>query len=129
MIEVHQREYGTEGAVAMARSRRGGQFDPAVVNAFAADPSGVLAVPSAGDVAAPRCNTRADRNTRLDSQSLDSLLVALGDFVDLKCPFTLGHLGRSPSWRQTPPSPQDWTRTVTLTRRAAWVHDIGRIGL
>ena len=35
---------------AMAKSRRGGQFDPAVVDAFVADPAGVLAVPSAGDV-------------------------------------------------------------------------------
>ena len=29
MVEVHHRTYGVEGAVAMARTRRGGQFDPA----------------------------------------------------------------------------------------------------
>ena len=74
MVEVHQREYGTEGAVAMARSRRGGQFDPAVVDAFVADPSGVLAVPSAGDVWATALQHAPDRHTRLDGPSLDALL-------------------------------------------------------
>ena len=32
-----------------------------------------------------------DRHIKLDEPALDDLLVALGDFVDLKCPFTLGH--------------------------------------
>ncbi|MGB8383657.1 MAG: HD domain-containing phosphohydrolase, partial [Dermatophilaceae bacterium] len=35
--EVHQRLYGVQGAVAMARSRRGGHLDPTVVDAFTAD--------------------------------------------------------------------------------------------
>ena len=74
MVEVHQREYGVEGAVAMARSRRGGQFDPAVVDAFVADPAGVLAVPSAGDVWATALQHAPDRATRLDGPSLDALL-------------------------------------------------------
>lgn len=39
LLEVHHRAYGVEGAVAMARNRRGGQFDPAVVDA-AGQPAG-----------------------------------------------------------------------------------------
>ena len=71
-----------------------------------------------------------DRHTRLDGPALDALLVALGDFVDLKCPFTLGHS------RAVAQLAADAAVTagldeeaVTLTRRAAWVHDIGRIGV
>lgn len=130
MVEVHQREYGTEGAVAMARSRRGGQFDPAVVDAFVADPSGVLAVPSAGDVWATALQHAPDRSTRLDGPSLDSLLMALGDFVDLKCPFTLGHSRAVAQLAADAAVAAGLDEdAVTLTRRAAWVHDIGRIGV
>ena len=34
MVEVHHRTYIAEGTVSMARQRRGGQFDPAVVDVF-----------------------------------------------------------------------------------------------
>ncbi|OBG15058.1 LuxR family transcriptional regulator [Mycolicibacterium celeriflavum] len=130
MVEVHQREYGTDGAVAMARSRRGGQFDPAIVDAFVADPAGVLAVPSTGDVWATALQYAPDRGTRLDEQSLDALLVALGDFVDLKCPFTLGH---SRAVAELAASAAEAlgleAAAVATTRRAGYVHDLGRIGV
>ncbi|WP_423203192.1 HD domain-containing phosphohydrolase, partial [Mycobacterium kubicae] len=34
LAEVHHRTYGSAGAMAMVRSRRGGQFDPVVADAF-----------------------------------------------------------------------------------------------
>ena len=34
IVEVHQRTHGTSGALAMARCRSGGQFDPALVEAL-----------------------------------------------------------------------------------------------
>src|SRR5262249_27817533 len=49
MVEVHHRAYGAEGAVAMARSRRGGQFDPQVVDTFTRHADAILAGPPAGD--------------------------------------------------------------------------------
>jgi HD-GYP domain-containing protein (c-di-GMP phosphodiesterase class II) len=130
MVEVHQREYGIGGAVAMARSRRGGQFDPAVVDAFVADPESLLAVPATGDVWAPALQHAPDRHTTLDEPALDQLLVALGDFVDLKCPFTLGH-SRNTARLATEAAVAVGldTDAVTLTRRAAHIHDIGRIGV
>jgi HD domain len=45
MVEVHHRVYGVDGAVAMARSRRGGQFDPRVVDVFIQHADAVLAGP------------------------------------------------------------------------------------
>ncbi|KUI48642.1 LuxR family transcriptional regulator [Mycobacterium sp. GA-1199] len=130
MVEVHQREYGVDGALAMARSRRGGQFDPAVVDAFVADPVDVLSVPSTGDVWATALRHAPDRGTRLDSGSLDTLLMALGEFVDLKCPFTLGHsrsvADLAASAAQTLGLDDE---AVATTRRAGYVHDLGRIGV
>jgi response regulator RpfG family c-di-GMP phosphodiesterase len=43
MAEVHHRTYGVDGAIAMARSRCGGQFDPAVVDLFVAHAEEILA--------------------------------------------------------------------------------------
>jgi hypothetical protein len=47
-----------------------------------------ISVPATGDVSATALQQAPDRHTTLDAPALDALLVALGDFVDLKCPFT-----------------------------------------
>ncbi|MFG1930050.1 HD domain-containing phosphohydrolase [Mycobacterium sp. NPDC048908] len=130
MVEVHQREYGTVGAVAMARSRRGGQFDPAVVDAFTEQAEALLAVPSAGDVWAMALQQAPDRHTKLDEQALDDLLIAIGDFVDLKCPFTVGHSRATALLAGDAATAAGLdTDAVRLTRRSAHIHDIGRIGV
>ncbi|OBK20592.1 LuxR family transcriptional regulator [Mycobacterium asiaticum] len=130
MAEVHHRTYGVDGAVAMVRARRGGQFDPQVADAFLSHAEEVLAGPRTGDVWAAALRAAPDRHEHLDDQSLDALLVALGDFVDLKCPFTLGHS------RAVARLARDAAVTVgldddavALTRRAGHVHDLGRIGV
>ena len=130
MAEVHHRVYGVEGAVAMARSRRGGQFDPKVVDTFVAHADAILAGPPAGDAWTAALRESPDRHHRLDDQGLDALLVAFGDFVDLKCPFTLGHS------RAVARLAGDAALiagvdadAAALTRRAGHVHDLGRIGV
>lgn len=130
MAEVHQRIHGDDGAVAMARSRRGGQFDPLVVDALTEHATQVLADPLTGDAWAAALQEAPDRDHQLDADELDSLLIAFGDFVDLKCPFTLGHS------RATARLVADAAiavgldaDSVALTRRAGHVHDLGRIGV
>ncbi|OBG56048.1 LuxR family transcriptional regulator [Mycobacterium sp. E188] len=130
MVEVHHRTYGVAGAEAMVRDRRGGQFDPQVADAFLRHGEQILAGPQAGDSWAAALAAAPDRDQRLDDRSLDALLVALGDFVDLKCPFTLGHS------RAVARLAGDAARAagvdadaVALTRRAGHVHDLGRIGV
>ncbi len=130
VVEVHQREYGTGGAVAMARSRRGGQFDPAVVDALLADPESLLTVPATGEVWTAALQHAPDRHTRLDQSALDDLLVALGDFVDLKCPFTLGHSRAAAQLAADAAVAVGLDdNAVRTTRRAAHIHDVGRIGV
>ena len=71
-----------------------------------------------------------DRHTRLDEQALDALLVAIGDFVDLKCPFTLGHSRAIAQLAADAAVAVGLDADdVALTRRAAHIHDIGRIGV
>ncbi|ORW74102.1 HD domain-containing phosphohydrolase [Mycobacterium saskatchewanense] len=130
MVEVHHRAYGLAGAVAMVRGRRGGQFDPRIVDVLLRHAQEVLAGPQAGDAWAAALRAAPNDQRRLDAESLDALLVALGDFVDLKCPFTLGHsraVARLAGDAALAAGLD--SEAAALTRRAAHVHDLGRIGV
>ncbi|WP_264993022.1 HD domain-containing phosphohydrolase, partial [Mycobacterium montefiorense] len=130
MIEVHHRAYGVEGAVAMARSRRAGQFDPKVVDTFVQSAEAILAGPAPGDAWAAALQEAPDRRQRLDDNALDALLVAFGDFVDLKCPFTLGHSRAVAALAGDAALAAGLDDgSAALTRRAGHVHDLGRIGV
>ncbi|MBD1318012.1 HD domain-containing phosphohydrolase [Gordonia hankookensis] len=129
MVEVHHRTYGVDGAVAMARSRRGGHFDPAVVDAFVTDPEGVLSVVG-DDPWSSAMSLAPDSEISLDEPGLDALVMAIGDFGDLKCPFALGHSRRvaeivDSAAGQLGMSPVE----IDGVRRAGYLHDVGRIGV
>jgi len=126
--EVHHRTFGVDGAVAMARSRSGGQFDPRVVDAFLADGDAILESPEDAWSAALREDPHY--GTGLADGELDELLVALGDFVDLKCPFTLGHSRAVAELAAGAAALMGMDAAdVDLVRRAGHVHDVGRIGV
>lgn len=129
VAEVHHRMYGVQGAVAVARSRRGGQLDPAVVDAYSTDADALF--PAPGDDPWDRALSIApDAETRLDEPQLDALLTAIGDFVDLKCPFTLGHSRNVAALAEAAAVQLDLSAgEVTAVRRAGHLHDIGRIGV
>jgi HD-GYP domain-containing protein (c-di-GMP phosphodiesterase class II) len=130
MSEVHHRLYGMGGAVAMARNRRGGQFDPSIVDVLTADTEAILAKPADGDLWSASIRLAPDDGSPVSETELDQLVVALGDFADLKCPFMLGHsravavLAES-AGRGVGLSPE---QCATL-RRAGHMHDIGRLGV
>ncbi|MBI3228001.1 MAG: HD domain-containing protein [Mycolicibacterium cosmeticum] len=130
LVEVHHRTGGVAGAVAVATRRRGGQFDPAIVDVFVRDADAILAGPVAGDAWQAALQEAPDRHEHLDDDGVDALLMALGDFVDLKCPFTLGHsraVARLAGDAAAVAGLE--AATVALTRRAGHVHDLGRIGV
>lgn len=128
VAEVHHRLYGLDGAVAMARSRRGGHFDPAVVDVLTADPAGLLE--SSADAWTEAVAIAPDSEVRLDPAAFDALLVAVGDFVDLKCPFTFGHsLGAAALAADAAIHLGLDEPDVSTVRRAGHLHDVGRIGV
>lgn len=128
MVEVHHRAHGVEGAVAMARRRRGGQFDPGVVDTFTDHAEAILSDPD--DIWAAALQQAPDHRQRLDGPTLDDLLAAMGDFVDLKCPFTLGHSGAVARLAGDAARAAGLdAETATLLQRAGYVHDLGRIGV
>ena len=128
IIEVHHRLGGIAAATRLAGDRRGTQFDPAVVDAFLADPDGVLAQPEDPWTAA-LAEAPVESGVMSEAE-LDRMLVALGDFADLKCPFTLGH-SRAVAERAAQAAGHLGLADTDIAdlRRAGHLHDIGRIGV
>lgn len=104
-------------------SRRGKGYDPAVVDAFKAM---TTEIPEANwdDVLA------AEPKPTVLVEDLDSALTILGEFVDLKSPYTRGHSSRVADLAH------DAALNFGLSdakaedlRRAGLVHDLGRVGV
>lgn len=122
--EVLHRTGGVDAAVEVARSRSGTHFDPAVVDALAADPDPLFA-----DLDGPLPDP--DPGPRpLTNRELDTVLAAIGDFCDLRCHTFAGHaagtaeLAAAAAAELQLPDP-----TARLLHRAALVHDTGRAGV
>ena len=129
IAEVHHRARGTEAALAEIHHRRGTQFDPAIVDAFVTAADDVL--PDRDEDAWTTAAALApEPGTPLTAAELDRLLQAMGDFVDLKCPFTLGHSRAVTALTENAASFAALPQVdVDVLRRAASVHDLGRIGV
>lgn len=128
IAEVHHRAHGAKAAVAEVRRRSGKQFDPDIAAVFAAAADDLLR--DSEDVWSTAAGLATDPGEALNGPALDGLLRAMGDFVDLKCPFTLGHSRTVADLAESagksvglPPDDLD------VLRRAGYVHDLGRIGV
>lgn len=128
LIEVHHRLGGLDATLRLASERRGTQFDPSVVDAFLADPETILAQPD--DVWSMALAEAPPELTEMGEAELDRIIIALGDFADLKCPFTLGHSRAVAALAAAAGTDMGLSATeVTDVRRAGHLHDLGRIGI
>jgi HD-GYP domain-containing protein (c-di-GMP phosphodiesterase class II) len=129
-IEAFHHAGGAEAALAVARERRGTQFDPGLVDCFCARHAEILA--GLGGISAWEEVIALDPQlgTALRDAQLDVALGAFADFSDLKSPLRLGHsrgvaelAGQAGTKLGLPAA------DVVMLRRAALVHDIGMIGV
>jgi HD-GYP domain-containing protein (c-di-GMP phosphodiesterase class II) len=121
-------EGGAEAAEKVVRARSGTQLDPSLVDVFCSDVDGLLGdLELAGNwetvlAAAPHLSPR------LTEKALDSALEAMGDFADLKSPYTIGHSRRVADLAFEAATTLGLADAVTV-RRAGLVHDLGRLGV
>ncbi len=118
---------GTELAVARLRERAGGAFDPSVVDAFCGGARDLMA-PLAGesvwdDVVALEPAGRIP----LGAAALDDGLRVMGDFADLKSFFTIGHSAGVAALAGE--AAERLRLDAAAVRRAALVHDVGRVAI
>jgi HD-GYP domain-containing protein (c-di-GMP phosphodiesterase class II) len=130
IVEVYHRAGGIEAAVAVAQERRGRQFDPALVDRFAEQAPELLGGLEQAGTWDTVIAAEPALKIELSEAHFDSALEAIADFTDLKCPFTAGHSRgvadlAADAGRQLGLPEAD----IASVRRAALVHDLGRLGV
>lgn len=129
VAEVYLRAGGPSAATAMARERSGTQFDPSLVEVLCRHEA-ELERWVAGDVWQLAIHSAPDGDRMLSGDELDGLLQVMGDFVDLKSPWTAGHSRgvAELAFQAGAGLGLDEQQLVAL-RRAGLVHDLGRMGV
>lgn len=127
--EVFLRTAGLDAAVATVGERRGTQFDPVLADLFCARAAeltnGLLELDPW-----PAALAAAPSEAGLGEEALDAVLAALGDFADLKSPWTAGHSRQVASLAAGAAQQMGCGASeVSAVRRAGWVHDLGRMGV
>jgi HD-GYP domain-containing protein (c-di-GMP phosphodiesterase class II) len=130
VVEVFHRAGGTAAAVAVARARRGTQFDPALVDLLQAEADDLFAELDSITSWDAVLSVAPDLGVALSETELDAALEAVADFVDLKSPYTISHSRNVADLAARAARLADLPHDdVTTLRRAALVHDLGRMGV
>jgi HD-GYP domain-containing protein (c-di-GMP phosphodiesterase class II) len=130
VIEVYHRAAGPAAAVDVARRRRGTQFDPQLVDLFAAEAESLLAQLDQVTDWDSVIGAEPALGPPLTGARLEAALEAIADFTDVKSPFTIGHSrGVADLAGQAARSLGLGEAGARLVRRAGLVHDLGRLGV
>ncbi|MGH9181633.1 MAG: HD domain-containing phosphohydrolase [Acidimicrobiales bacterium] len=127
--ELWSRQAGWAAAAEVLARRRGRAYDPVVVDALSGDGEGWLAGIGEDPCAAVLDAEPAPVLTLKDSR-IDGALSAVADFADLKSPFFLGHstgVAAIAGAAATAAGMSD--EDAATVRRAALVHDVGKVGV
>jgi HD-GYP domain-containing protein (c-di-GMP phosphodiesterase class II) len=129
-VEVAHRVGGVDAAKRLARERASKQFDPGLAELVCSE--GELILAGLDEVATWDAVIDAEPalTVVLSSESFDAALLAIANFVDLKSPYSLGH-SQAVAELATAGGAQLGLSDAELRtlRRAALVHDLGRLGV
>jgi HD-GYP domain-containing protein (c-di-GMP phosphodiesterase class II) len=129
-VEVANRGGGEAAAVELARTRRGKQFDPRVVDVLCGDAAEILGDLDAIQTWQAVIDAEPALTIVLNGDHVDAALEAVANFAGLKSPYSLGHsravadLAAGAGRRIGLPEDD-----VLTLHRAAVVHDLGRLGV
>ena len=120
-------------ALDLVRARRGRAYDPAVVDALLGMPLEELLdldLDKAADAWADGLAAEPEPVATIEPASLDGVALACADFTDLKSPYLLGHSARVAELAAAAAEIAGLSRAdVVDLRRAALLHDLGRVGV
>jgi HD-GYP domain-containing protein (c-di-GMP phosphodiesterase class II) len=129
-VEVAFRVGGAPAAAALARKRRGSQFDPTLADLI--DREGEQLLTGLDSVGSWDAVISAEPSLAvlLTGAEIDNALRAIANFVDLKSPYTLGHAAAVAELAATAAARLGLGADEQETmRRAGLVHDVGRLGI
>jgi HD-GYP domain-containing protein (c-di-GMP phosphodiesterase class II)/DNA-binding CsgD family transcriptional regulator len=130
VVAVFHRAGGVDAAVAVARERRGTQFDPALVEVLCAEAPQLLDGLDKVATSPAMIDVEPTPEIVLSDEKLDSALEAIADFTDLKSPWTIGHSRGVADLACAAAKIYGLSEDdVKAVRRAGLVHDLGRLGV
>ena len=129
-VDVFSRLGGWELASDTLRTRRGSAYDPAVADAMLARGEGLLASLDERDAWEAVLEAEPTPHEQVPAARIDEALRAFAEFADLKSPYTRGHSTAVASLAATAAETCGLDLDqIELVRRAALVHDLGRVGV
>ena len=129
-MEVAHRVGGEDAAVAMARKRRGTQFDPDLANLICTDTVEILGGLGTARTWDAVIGAEPALSMTLSGEQLDAALLGVANFVDLKSPCMLGHASAVAKLASIAGATLGLDAgEVELLRRAALVSGLGRLGI
>lgn len=133
VVDVFHRSTGRDAAMAEAHKRCGSWFDPAIVAGFeraAAEPGFWEVLESDGLDAAVFDMEPAGPAAAIDDDYLDDIARAFAHVIDTKSPFTSGHSERVAVYADLVAAEMGYgAERRRWLRRAALLHDIGKLGV
>ena len=129
-IEVANRLGGVPAVRRLAQERSGGDFDPVLAGLVDAEADVILSGLDAVGAWSAVIDAEPALAIVLTDDSLDAALLAIGNFVDLKSPYFLGHSRAVAELAAEAGTRFGLAETdVQLVRRAGLVHGLGRLGI
>ena len=129
-VEVAHRTGGIEAATRLARARAGSQFDPRLAARLCADADAIFGGLDELQTWQAVIAGEPALAVVLSGERFDAALLAIANFVDLKSPFTLGHARAVADLAAEAASLLGLSESeIRTVRRAALVHDFGRLGV
>jgi HD-GYP domain-containing protein (c-di-GMP phosphodiesterase class II) len=125
--EVLRSVMGTAAAIeVVAHRRNAGAYDPSLVDQFVPEAADILDEAAQGSAWEMVLDVEPQPWPSMPEARIDGVLEAFADFVDLKSPYTVGH---SRGVAELAAAVGDDEASRTLLRRAALVHDLGRMSV
>lgn len=129
-VVIFDRLGGPDAAIAMVRERAGRWFDPEVADTFLRTGRDLLHHLAGADVWSEVLAVEPAPNRLIPGSQLDEVARVFADMVDLKTPFTLGHSSGVAELATSAAERLGFsTDQVTTLRRAALLHDLGRVAV
>lgn len=121
---------GDEFAARVVRERGGGAFDPLIANRFADEATEILALDNDASAWEETIACEPIPRLTLEGEGIDRALAAMGDFADLVSPYLVGHSAGVAQLATRAAERCGFEPTdVETIRRAALVHDLGRVSV
>ena len=128
--EIFVRLDGVDAARTVVTERAGRGLDPEIAGCFASHADEVMSALDREDLWSDMLAAEPGPPARLDADALERALLAVGDFADLKSPYTVGHSRGVAALAGAAAVAAGFDgREQERIVLAALVHDVGRVGV